>query len=163
MGRRKIVMPVAPPTGSHWPVLLAEASALPVDSLVIEHGAGLYSTPLLAQLACWVLCVESHEGWREWAAWIYRGRGAVVESPPDVKSASLVFIDGAAEERGPLLEACLSCGVPTIIAHDTDPKTRDYYGYKPHHFMVTRYEVSHPAARTTLWKLKPPMGVPFDI
>jgi hypothetical protein len=160
-------MEVRFPTSSHWPAL-AEAASQVGGGLVIEHGAGLYSTPLLARLGCRVVCVESHEGWHAWAAWVYdepHGYCKVVESVDYAKlaEAALVFIDGPAEERGPLLSACIEAGVPTIIAHDTDPKTRDYYGYKPHHFMVTRYDVTYPVARTTVWKLKPPMGVPFDV
>jgi len=152
------------PTASHLPALdLAAREA--GDGLVIEHGAGLYSTPLFARLGCRVVCVETHPGWAEWASWVYQGKSAVVAAL-DVRQladAALVFFDGPADERGPLLSACIEYGVPTIIAHDTGPKTRDYYGYKPHHFMVTRYEVSHPVDRTTVWKLKPPMGVPFDV
>jgi hypothetical protein len=154
---------IAHPTASHLPAL--EAAAREVGAgLVIEHGAGLYSTPLFARLGCRVLCVETHPGWCEWANWIYEARAEIVPSvlPSVIPVAALVFIDGPAEERGPLLSACIEHSVPTIIAHDTGPKTRDYYGYKPHHFMVTRYEVTHPVDRTTVWRLKPPMGVPFD-
>jgi hypothetical protein len=160
--RKPPKMEISHPTASHLPVL--EQAAREVGAgLVIEHGAGLYSTPLFARLGCNVLCIEQHEGWREWAQWIYQGRATFVASVGDaLRSAGLVFIDGPAEERGPLLSACLDTNVPTIIAHDTGIKTRDYYGYKPNHFMVTRYEVTHPVDRTTVWRLKPPMGVPFD-
>lgn len=161
--RKPPKMEISHPTASHLPALEQAARGV-VGGLVVEHGAGLYSTPLFARLGCSVLCVESHKGWREWARWIYEDRAEFADSPGVVLNrAALVFIDGPADERGPLLSACLDVGVPTIIAHDTDPKTRDYYGYKPHHFMVTRYEITQPCARTTVWKLKPPMGVPFDV
>jgi len=48
---------ITEPTGSHVPTL--ETAARACTGLVIEHGAGLYSTPLLARLGCRVLCVES--------------------------------------------------------------------------------------------------------
>jgi hypothetical protein len=153
------------PTASHLPALEAELADLPAGAIVIEHGAGLYSTPAFARTNATVLCIESHEGWAGWALWMHRyNDSSVVPAIPwhRIKDAALVFIDGHADERGPLLSACLEAGVPTIIAHDTGIKTRDYYGYKPHHFMVTRYEITNPVERTTVWKLKPPMGVPFD-
>src|SRR5690349_5415464 len=70
----KSMMGIASPTGSHLPVLEAQISALPPNSLAIEHGAGLYSTVLLARLGVRVLCSEPHPGWREWAEWVYRGK-----------------------------------------------------------------------------------------
>src|SRR5688572_15660515 len=154
-------MVISHATASHLPVLeqfAREAGA----GWVLEHGAGLYSSPLLARLGCSVVCIERHPGWHEWARWLYGDRAVMLDVPGAVTNIALAFIDGPAEERGPLLSACLELGVPTIIAHDTGIKTRDYYGYKPYHFMVTRYEVTHPVDRTTVWKLKPPMGVPFD-
>jgi hypothetical protein len=158
-------MEIVHPTASHWPALEAELTNVCDGDLVIEHGAGLYSTPLFARAGCDVLCIESHDGWAQWARWMYRGPVDVVKSPSGVNltDAMLVFIDGPAEERGPLLTACLEANVPTIIAHDTGIKTREYYGYKPEHFMVTRYDISYPVDRTTVWKLKPPLGVPFDV
>jgi len=159
-------MEILHPTSSHWPALEAALADLADSSLVIEHGAGLYSTPTIARSHACVLCIESHEGWADWARWMYRDYyGAeVTGSIPwaRVKDASLAFIDGPAEERGPLLSACLEAGVPTIIAHDTGIKTRDYYGYRPYHFTVTQYEITNPVDRTTVWRLKPPMGVPLD-
>jgi hypothetical protein len=160
-------MEISHPTASHLPALEQALAAVKDGASVIEHGAGLYSTPTFERSQARVTCVESHEGWADWARWMYRDHygSEVVASPPvsRVKDAALVFIDGPAEERGPLLSACIEAGVPIIIAHDTGIKTRDYYGYKPSHFMVTRYEVTHPVDRTTVWRLKPPMGVPFDV
>lgn len=154
-------MEINHPTASHLPALEHAVLGVDEDALVIEHGAGLYSTPLFARDGHRVLCVESHEGWREWARWMYRGRAEFVDFATLIKarlcsSASLVFIDGPADERGPLLSACIEASVSAIIAHDTGIKTRDYYGYKPHHFTAERYEVTHPVDRTTVWKLKPP-------
>jgi hypothetical protein len=159
----KSMMGIASPTGSHLPVLSHEAfKANLTQGLIIEHGAGLYSTPLLAKLGCRVLCSEPHRGWSEWAAWIYEGRVEMCDSIeaviPRLPEAALVFLDGPAKERGVLLQACLDASVPTIIAHDTQRSEFRYYGFKPAMFEHPRYEVSHTAEdshRTTLWKLRP--------
>jgi hypothetical protein len=154
------MMGVASPTASHLPVLEAAATAAG-DRLIIEHGAGLYSTPLLAGLGSRVLCVEPHPGWREWAAWIYCDEveiaSTATEALPRLPEAALVFLDGPAKERGPLLQACLDASVPTIIAHDTQKREWAYYDFTHAMFSHPRYEVSHHAEdshRTTLWKLK---------
>jgi hypothetical protein len=158
------MMGITSPTGSHLPML--EAAASKATGLVIEHGAGLYSTPLLARLGCRVLCVEPHPGWREWAQWIYQGRAEMCDSwkaaTLRLADASLVFIDGPALERGPLLQACLDRDVPTIIAHDTDEEDWKSYNFQPHHFTMSRYEVTHhdDTHRTTQWRRH--TGVPFN-
>ena len=152
------MMGIESPTGSHLPVLEAAARAAG-DRLVIEHGAGLYSTPLLARLGCNVLCSESVSGWAEWARWIYQGRCQFVDSfkeiIPRLAEAALVFIDGPARERGFLLQRCLDTGVPTIIAHDTQPDEWGLYGFQPHMFVHPDYAVTQHAEdthRTTLWQ-----------
>jgi hypothetical protein len=156
----KSMMGIASPTGSHLPVLEAEARALPPGALIIEHGAGLYSTPLLARLGVRVLCSEPHPGWAEWARWIYDGKVEVCSIDQAISSlseAALVFLDGPAKERGQLLPLCLDAHVPAIIAHDTNRREWRYYDFKPHMFGHERYEVTHSAEeshRTTLWKLK---------
>jgi hypothetical protein len=156
----KSTMGIASPTASHLPVL-EEAASRVGDGLVIEHGAGLYSTPLLAGLGCRVLCVEPHKGWAEWARWIYCDEAEMVESAnlamPRLSEATVVFLDGPAKERGPLLQAALHVGVPTIIAHDTQKREWSYYDFNAAMFEHPRYEVSHHAEdshRTTLWKLR---------
>jgi len=147
---------ITEPTGSHVPTL--EAAARACTGLVIEHGAGLYSTPLLARLGCRVLCVESVPAWREWAAWIYQGRAEIPESLRNVRlpDAALVFIDGAREERSALLSACLAAGVPTIVAHDTHPRCFTEYGWRDEQFTAPGYVVTHDdfkrKFRTTLWQ-----------
>jgi hypothetical protein len=152
------MMGISSPTGSHLPELVKHTALLPADALVIEHGAGLYSTPLLARLSCSVLCVEPHPGWREWASWIYEGRAEMLDSfkrvVPHLDRAALVFIDGPAGERGPLIQACLDRRVPVVIAHDTNEKDWQHYGYRPHMFIAAGYAVSHIAEdthRTTTW------------
>jgi hypothetical protein len=156
----KSMMGVASPTGSHVPVL-EEAARAAVDKLIIEHGAGLYSTPLLAALGCRVLLVEPHPGWSEWARWIYNDRVEVVTTAalvvPHLPEAALVFLDGPAKERGALLRACFSSCVPTIIAHDTQPREWSYYDFTRDMFEHNGYCVSHTAEdshRTTMWKLR---------
>ena len=149
---------ITEPTGSHLPLL--EQAARNATGLVVEHGAGLYSTPLLARLGCKVLCCEPNAGWREWASWIYDGRGELVESLrsviPRLADASLVFIDGPANERGELLNACLSAAVPCIVAHDTHPRCWAENGWTGQHFTPAGYTVTHDEFkrkyRTTLWQ-----------
>lgn len=155
------MMGIASPTGSHLPVL-GEALRKLDDGRVIEHGAGLYSTPLLAQLSHLdIVCCEPNAGWAEWARWIYSGRALMLESFKDVvpllADAELVFLDGPARERGLLLQRCLDLDVPTIIAHDTQPAAWAEYGYQPHMFIHPAYNITQHAEdthRTTLWTLR---------
>lgn len=155
------MMGIASPTGSHIPVLERAVIGAGPDALIIEHGAGLYSTPLLARLSDRVLCSEPHPGWAEWARWIYQGKAEIVDSVkqliPRLADAALVFVDGPAQERGLLMQRALDAGVPTIIAHDTQPDEWRHYGYQPHMFQQPRYTVTHHAEdshRTTLWVLR---------
>ena len=148
---------IAEPTGSHVNVL--EVAARDATGLVIEHGAGLYSTPLLTRLGCRVLCCEPNDGWREWAAWMYREKGETVTALRDVMprlaDAGLVFIDGPANERGALLSACLAAGVPRIVAHDTHERCWTENGWTAEHFAAPGYVVDHDVYRrkyrTTFW------------
>jgi hypothetical protein len=147
---------IVDPTGSHSPVL--EAAARAADGLVLEHGAGLYSTPLLARVGCRVVCAEPHRGWSEWAAWIYEGRALVVDlwRSVDLSTIALAFIDGPANERAPLLDACLAAGVPSIVAHDTHERCFAEYGWRAEHFAAPGYVVTHDTFkrkyRTTHWQ-----------
>lgn len=155
-----VMMGITSPTGSHLPVLDAEISVLPPDSLVLEHGAGLYSTPLLARSSVRVVCAEEHEGWREWARWIYQGRFVVEEMTkrlvPRMASAALVFIDGEANNRSWLLGEAIKARVPVIIAHDTEEEHWHLYKYRAEHFESPAYHIVHDSNphRTTLWKLR---------
>lgn len=160
MKRTSSMMGIESPTGSHLPVLESVSRAAG-DGLIIEHGAGLYSTPLLARIGARVLCTESHVGWAEWARWIYEGRAEIVDSwkqaAARLEEAALVFIDGTANERGTLVQMCLDRGVPSIIAHDTNDSDWSHYGYQPHMFAHPRYNVTHHSEdthRTTLWVLR---------
>lgn len=149
---------ITEPTGSHVPQL--EEAARATTGLVIEHGAGLYSTPLLARLGCRVLCCESVEGWREWARWIYEDRGEVADSLSAViarlSDATLVFIDGPETERARLISACIAARVPVIVAHDTHPRAWKFYGWQPEHFKPPGYTVTdhdyRGKYRTTVWR-----------
>lgn len=152
------MMGIESPTGSHLPSLTKAVEAMPPNTLVIEHGAGLYSTPLLARYDRRVLCIEPHEGWREWAKWIYQGRAEMGDSfkraVPRLADAHVVFIDGPANERGPLLHAALQANVPTVIVHDTEEREWDFYGHKRHYFEMPKYRIQHFAEdshRTTVW------------
>lgn len=153
----KSMMGIASPTGSHLPVL-EKATRDAAGGIVIEHGAGLYSTPLLARLGCRVILCEPHPGWAEWANWIYEGRAEFVDSYKRLierlSDAAVVFLDGPARERGVLLQQCLDRSVPVIIAHDTNEDEMGHYGFQPHMFKHPGYSISHHAEdthRTTLW------------
>lgn len=147
-------------TASHLPLLgrAARVSHGPV----IEHGAGMYSSPLLAGLGRDVLCIEDDPHWRAMAA----GARSVSldEALAALPSAGLVFIDGAQHERARLLDAALAAGVPHIVAHDTHERCFDYYGWRADHFTAPGYVVEHDVYRrkyrTTLWTKQ--LGVPFD-
>jgi len=163
----KSMMGIECPTGSHIPTLTAAIEALTPGSLVIEHGAGLYSTPLLANLRkdIRVACYEAHPGWSEWARWVYSMSGrpvAVVASYKRLVSqlpeASVLFVDGPALERGPLVRSALHAKVPTIICHDTHQGDWAAYELKEEYFTWGGYSVRHFAEdtyRTTLWTRTP--------
>lgn len=156
------MMGIASPTGSHLPALTAVVAALPPGSLVAEHGAGMYSTPLLCRYPVRVLCAESHLGWLEWARWMYASAGIdheFVDSfkrlVPRLTEVAALFVDGAADERGLLLAAALERNVRAIVAHDTEEEHWAAYGFKPHHFRYRGYLVSHyseDSHRTTVWQ-----------
>jgi hypothetical protein len=156
------MMGIASPTASHLPVLEHAVRDMPVGGLVIEHGAGLYSTVLLARLGVRVLCAEPHGGWNEWARWVYQGHTAeIVDSFKQAMSrlseASVVFLDGPAKERGVMLQAALDRKVPVIIVHDTQKREWNEYGFQPHMFTHPDYEVwSQPndPHTTTRWVLR---------
>lgn len=155
--RTSAMFGISEPTGSH--LMLLEPAARAASGLVIEHGAGFYSTPLLARLGCRVLCYEQNDGWREWAAWIYQGRaeftGSLRDTLARVADASLVFIDGSTDDRVRLLDACLAASVPTIVAHDTHPRGWEEYGWRAEHFSWPGYVIEHDNYRgkyqTTRW------------
>lgn len=156
-----VMMGIDSPTGSHLPALTTALKSLPRFSLVVEHGAGLYSTPLFARHEVRVLCAENHPGWAEWARWIYAMGGTPVDMAdsfkrlvPRLGDAALVFIDGTAAERGLLLQAALERNVPTIIVHDTEEREWDFYGHKRHFFEWPKYRITHHSEdthRTTVW------------
>jgi hypothetical protein len=156
-----VMMGISSPTGSHLPALTEALFRLSPGDLVIEHGAGLYSTPLLARHDVRVLCAEQHEGWLEWARWMYSELKATAEFVPSWKQlvprlteAALLFVDGNAAERGKLIAAALERGVRQIIAHDTQEKDWHHYQIQPHMFTWSGYRVTHSAEdthRTTAW------------
>lgn len=157
----RTMMGVASPTGSHLPVLEQSVRDMPEGGLVIEHGAGLYSTVLLARLGVRALCCEPHTGWREWARWVYPDSievsdtvGAALDRLGD---AAVVFLDGPAKERGVLLQACLEKRVPVIVVHDTGKREWNYYGFERHMFEHPDYETwlqPDDPHKTMRWTLK---------
>lgn len=151
------------PTASHMEMLKAALSSLPDGALVIEHGAGMYSTPLLCRYKARVFCAESHPGWAEWARWMYTSAGIDHELADSYKrcvykfeDCSLLFIDGTARERGVLLKVALERKVPLIVCHDTEEQEWHHYQLHRHYFSAPGYDVSHhdDIHRTTTWRLK---------
>lgn len=165
MTQRNYCFDIEPQWGSHTSVLSSALESLDYSGhqpLIIEHGAGMYSSPVIAQHAVRVVCIEEAMGWRSWSRWLYEQAGREVslmsrakESLPLLASAALVFIDGAARERGDLLKWALAAKVPTIIAHDTEEDTSGTYGYHKHVFGAGEYAVTHDGGkpRTTVWRL----------
>jgi hypothetical protein len=149
----------SPAWGTHSGALSLALESLPPGSLVVEHGAGIYSTPLIARYDVQVICIESLPGWASWANWVYLGAGRVVSTcerakraVPHLPRAALVFIDGLASERADLLKWSIAAKVPTIIAHDTERDASTLYGYAMHD--VQGYTIAHDdrRPRTTVWQ-----------
>lgn len=154
MTQRNYCFDIEPSWGSHAATLDAEIAKLAPGSLVIEHGAGMYSTPLIARRNVRPVCIEEASGWASWAKWMYADRDVRMlsrakEALPLLADAALVFIDGAARERGDLLKWSLAAGVPVVIAHDTEEPRQ--YGY---YIDVPGYAVAHDGVRprTTTWR-----------
>lgn len=150
---------ITPSVGSHAGVLSATLPRLCHDALVIEHGAGLYSSVLIRDSGHRVVCIEHNKEWRAWAEWLY-GVPAIERSKQALgrlTDASLVFVDGLANERGDLLRWSIEARVPFIIAHDTEDDHRKQYGYTRDMFTAPNYDVTHDGVRprTTLLTLKP--------
>ena len=148
--------------GSHVDTLDAALKTVAPGSLVIEHGVGLYSSPVIARYDVRVLAIEEWPGWLSWSRWLYESSGRefshlerAKQCIPRLAEAALVFIDGAARERGDLLKWCLEAGVPCIIAHDTEEDHRGLYNYQRHWFKQKGYTVTDDAKAfpcTTMWR-----------
>lgn len=156
-----MIRDIEPIWGSHSDLLARELSMLEPGALVLEHGAGLYSTPLIAASGADVIVVESLAGWRAWSQWLYERHTKAPRYLEHAKRAipmlgdlSIAFIDGVDRERGDLLRWCLDAGVPVVIAHDTQDETRKQYNYQPHAYIRANYTIEHDgsAPRTTVWK-----------
>lgn len=157
----KSMMGLQSPTASHLPVLERAVRTMPDGGLIIEHGAGLYSTVFLSRTDVRILCCEPNPGWAEWARWVYDGKAEIVDSfkraLERLGDASVVFLDGPAAERGVLLQACLDRKVPFIIAHDTNKREWNEYGYQPHMFSHPDYAIEQQPNDphvTTSWVLR---------
>lgn len=141
------------------PILEDALTGLTGDALVIEHGAGLYSSTVVQRCDARVVCIEQDKMWRDWASWLYGDAGELMDRAkqalPILSSAALVFIDGKASERGDLLRWSLAARVPCIIAHDTEDDHRKQYGYTRESFDAPGYSITHDGVRprTTAWRL----------
>lgn len=161
MTQRSYCFDIEPAWGSHAPMLESALASLPSGSLVIEHGAGMYSSPIIARYDVRVICIEEAMGWRSWAKWLYGDKAELLERAkaviPRLREAALVFIDGAMRERGDLLKWALDARVPLIVAHDTEDDTRKQYNYR----IDTRadYVIEHMTGRpqTTTWRKVTPL------
>lgn len=162
MAQRNYCFDIEPMWGSHSTMLEESLSKLAPGSLVIEHGAGMYSSPLISRFSTVdVLCIEEAPGWRSWAQWLYQTAGRPMtllkrakEAIPHLGRASLVLIDGAARERSDLLKWALDAGVPCVIAHDThDPQ----YGYRIGQRGDYRIEADSNSTQTTRWTKSAPL------
>jgi hypothetical protein len=157
--QRNYPFDIEPAWGSHSAALSSALASLPPGSLVIEHGAGMCSSVLIARHDVRVVCIEEAPGWRAWAGWIYGGRAELLQRAKQatalLSSAALVLIDGAARERGDLLKWALDAGAPLIIAHDTEEPRQ--YGYR----LDARadYVITHDGGtpRTTTWRKVTPL------
>lgn len=139
---------IDPKWGSHVEQLRSALSELPSGALVIEHGAGMYSSVEIARHDVRVICAEEALGWQAWAAWVYAGRDAqIVErwkhTVPHLDDAALVFIDGRARDRAKLLGACLERHVPIIILHDTEQSAWHEYGWSAQLIGPPGYSAEH--------------------
>lgn len=146
--------------GSHSTVMEPLLASLKPGSLVIEHGAGLFSSTLISRYDVRVVVIEEMQGWIGWAKWLYSSAGREVSvldraKPviPLLAESSLVFIDGATRERGDVLKWSLDAKAPIVVAHDTEEDHRKQYGYHSNLFERPGYSVSHDGVfpRTTTW------------
>lgn len=139
---------INPKWGSHIDALRAELGKLSHGALVIEHGAGMYSSVEIARHDVRVICAEEALGWQAWTAWVYTGRDATIverwkHTVPGLADAALVFIDGRARDRSKLLGACIERFVPVIILHDTEQSAWHEYGWSSHLLNPSGYDVEH--------------------
>lgn len=108
-----------PGWGSHLPYLKAAAELVPGP--VLEVGAGLYSTPFVAQRAS--TTVETDPKWADWA----KSQGAEVRPELPQGHYAVALIDGPEDSRTEAIEA-LRGRVSVFVVHDTE---HDGYGYEP--------------------------------
>jgi len=153
---------IEPGWGSHAGYLETELAKLEPSALVIEHGAGMYSSTLVSTFDVKVICIEEVKGWASSARWLYRNAGrdvTVVDRAkqviPRLADAALVFVDGATRERGDLVRWALDAGVPVVIAHDTEDDERKKYGYRFDERPDYTIEHSPERPATTIWRKVP--------
>ncbi len=109
---------------THLPVLawcIAQTTGL-----IVEFGAGDFSTPFLhffAELGRDVVSYEEDPTWLAKYAKLFTGSHHGLILPQDsvglATEADVVLIDGSAESRGPILEMLEAWPVRYIVVHDT--------------------------------------------
>ena len=115
---------------THLPVLawcIAQTTGL-----IVEFGAGDFSTPFLhffAELGRSVVSYEEDGRWLVKYQHLFTGLHQGLRLPEDrlghAVHADVVLIDGSAESRGPILRSLSSWPVRYIVVHDTQPETID--------------------------------------
>lgn len=117
------MIPAESDWASHVPVLKALLEKYPIRRAV-EHGCGIYSTPILAQ--CTGFSVDGDEEWIRKAKEATKFNGAwryVLGStlkPFDIRGADLAFIDGITEYRRESAQHALDARVPFVVIHDAE-------------------------------------------
>lgn len=124
--------------GSHLPYLRAAAEM--VEGPVLEVGAGIYSTPFVAQRGS--VTVETDPRWAKWA----RSQGADVRSELPSGSFGVALIDGPEDTRAETIRA-LRGRVKVFVVHDTE---HPGYGYEPLLSSFTNRFDSSDLPRTTV-------------
>jgi hypothetical protein len=119
--------------GTHMDVLRSWVARLKPQS-ILEHGAGLNSTPYLRSLGIRVVTIEDDPRWHA---------GAALSVPFEHWDASerfdIVLVDGPGTQRAQVVEASMIVGSRCIIEHDAEAwssaelelrlKLCDAYGY----------------------------------
>lgn len=124
--------------GTHLALLCEYAAQVPKGGLIVELGAGHFSTPALHGIArgrgARVWTYESESAWAEpFLHLMWENRIIIERMPGDfqweywsVNPPFLFFIDCDTEDRAPALAKAYADGVRVIIAHDSN---REAYGF----------------------------------
>lgn len=116
---------------THVPVL-EQALETFAPHKILEHGCGLYSSPIFSRF-CKTHCTEHDNEWINTITNLCNQNYKIVSTErdilnvPDIRGYDLIFIDGAREGRVPSAQRALDSEVPVVIIHDWN--VTSYYGY----------------------------------